>query len=308
MEGTQPQPQPPQQPPPPADPFERLQGQMQAQMRAFAADAYAKYHQLEIKMDAQAAAKSDRPPKPEFFYGEDKDRLRVLDWTRAVNQYFRAAGTAEEKRVMYAACLLRGAALRWWHDVPNEPVTWEDFAHRLTTYFIPAGTEVTARSQLARLYQRTSVAEFTDRFRAIASNVPTMTDAEKRNAYTNGLKSEVRKQVAFANPGTFEETVAIASRIDDILFQEGRRDPRRLLPRADGASTSAAAANGPAPMDLSVIRRSPAPNTDGPRLAKLSDRERERLRSIGACFRCRQPGHMSSQCPLRAQGNGQRRQ
>jgi IS1 family transposase len=283
---------------------------MQAQMQAFAADAYAKYQLLETQLDAQAAranAKSDRPPKPEFFSGEDKERLRVLDWTRAVTQYFRAVGTAEDKRVMYAACLLRGPALRWFHDIPNEhlPVTWEDFTQRLIAYFIPAGTEVTARSQLVRLYQRTSVAEYTDRFRAIAANVPTMTDAEKRNTYTTGLKSEVRKQVAFANPSTFEETVAIASRIDDILFQEGRRDVRRLLPRADGASTSAAAANGPAPMDLSVIRRNPAPNTDGPR---LSDRERERLRSIDACFRCRQPGHMSSQCPLRAQGNGQRRQ
>src|SRR3954449_10461692 len=40
-------------------------------------------------------------------------------------------------------------------------------------------------------------------------------------------------------------------------------------------------------------------DTITPRFKKLTDEEREKLRRAGACFACRQPGHMSSQCPRR---------
>jgi len=41
------------------------------------------------------------------------------------------------------------------------------------------------------------------------------------------------------------------------------------------------------PMDLSQRRTIPP----------LTDTERQRLRHLGACFRCRKPGHMATQCP-----------
>src|SRR3954449_5367825 len=47
---------------------------------------------------------------------------------------------------------------------------------------------------------------------------------------------------------------------------------------------------GLAPMEIDTIT---------PRFKKLTDEEREKLRRVGACFACRQPGHMSSQCPRR---------
>ena len=293
--------------------------QLQAQLAGadqFAATTIARLQQLEA---AQAAALSAppaalpalKPPKPESFAGQDRERLSVIDWTCAVTQYFEAMRiTGDDDRLRYATCLLRGPALRWYRDMPeaHRPLTWADFAQRLVAYFIPAGAEVTARSQLSRLTQRTSVTDYTDRFRGVCANIPTMTDAEKKNAYTQGLKLAVKRQVAFSNPATFEEAVSLASRIDDILFEESRRDNRRPPLRSNnngGASTSAAGgSSGPTPMELNAVQGS----ANTPRLAKLTDAERERLRASGACFRCRQPGHMSSQCPLRnQQGNGQRR-
>lgn len=286
----------------PVDPQQQL-----AQLTAFAAEVQQRVAQLEAERAAHPPA-ALKPPKPESFAGRDRERLSVIDWTCSVQQYFEAAGVTDNaQRLRFVTCLLRGPALRWWSDIPasSRPLTWQDFTQRLTAYFIPAGAEVTARSQLSRLTQRSSVAEYTDRFRAICANIPTMTDAEKKNAFTLGLKIDVRRQVAFANPATFEEAVALAARIDDILFQESRRDNRRIPPRStNGASTSAAggSSSGPTPMDLNAVD-----NGNNTRLAKLTDSERERLRASGACFRCRQPGHMSSQCPLRQQGNGQRR-
>src|SRR3954463_15398162 len=44
----------------------------------------------------------------------------------------------------------------------------------------------------------------------------------------------------------------------------------------------------PAPMEIDTIT---------PRFKKLTDEEQEKLRRAGACFTCRQPGHMSLQYP-----------
>ena len=38
---------------------------------------------------------------------------------------------------------------------------------------------------------------------------------------------------------------------------------------------------------------------DGIRRTKLTDAERDKLRKAGACFFCREVGHMSKQCPRR---------
>jgi hypothetical protein len=46
-------------------------------------------------------------------------------------------------------------------------------------------------------------------------------------------------------------------------------------------------------MEIDVLRR---------RVAPLTDAERDRLRKIGGCCRCRQPGHIATNCPLNQSG------
>ncbi|KAF5346290.1 hypothetical protein D9758_011494 [Tetrapyrgos nigripes] len=41
----------------------------------------------------------------------------------------------------------------------------------------------------------------------------------------------------------------------------------------------------------------PGANSSFTLLPKLTPKERDRLRKLGACFACRQPGHMSNECP-----------
>lgn len=64
------------------------------------------------------------------------------------------------------------------------------------------------------------------------------------------------------------------------------------------ASTSSNANDQGVPMDIDSARRLGA-SSIAP-LTRLTDAERENLRRQGACFRCRQKGHMSRECPNRS--------
>ena len=59
-------------------------------------------------------------------------------------------------------------------------------------------------------------------------------------------------------------------------------------------------------MDLSVVEAAAAAelNAITRPLKKLTDAERDQLRREGKCFRCRQVGHISSQCPKNPSKNG----
>lgn len=258
-----------------------------------------------------------RPPKPDFFSGESKDRLYVRDWAYSVTTFFEASNmVGESVRISYAKTLLRQHALRWWRSLVPAPTTWADFQDQLVRYFQPLGADQAARNQLDRLSQRGSVADYSDRFRAITDMIPQMSDPEKRSSFVRGLKDPVKLQVAFANPETFEETIILATKIDDILFHYGatgsrERSLRRPPPHTPYTTNKSSAP--PSYMELGAIPSNQSYASavafgSNPRLTKLTDEERERLRKIGACFKCRQTGHNAAQCPMRNPGNGQHRQ
>ncbi|KAF5354393.1 hypothetical protein D9758_010795 [Tetrapyrgos nigripes] len=47
----------------------------------------------------------------------------------------------------------------------------------------------------------------------------------------------------------------------------------------------------------SPLHMGPGANSSFTPLPKLTPKESDRLRKLGACFACRQPGHMSNKCP-----------
>jgi len=66
-----------------------------------------------------------------------------------------------------------------------------------------------------------------------------------------------------------------------------------------GVGSGAGPSHGPAPMELGAVRSAG--------LKPLTEAEREQLRKEGACFRCREPGHLAKDCPLhKGKGNAKR--
>jgi hypothetical protein len=95
------------------------------------------------------------------------------------------------------------------------------------------------------------------------------------------------------------ETLAIA--VDTVQFNSTLPMPTTPVQRSYLAAPSAAGARSqPAaaavPMELGAV------SVGARGLKPLTDTERQELRKQGACFRCRQPGHLAKDCP--AKGNG----
>jgi len=66
-----------------------------------------------------------KPPKPDFFTGEGKDRQRVFDWCFTVTVYFEAMGVyAAAERIAYVQTLLRSARTPTTHALSMARRPW----------------------------------------------------------------------------------------------------------------------------------------------------------------------------------------
>ncbi|GAQ89857.1 hypothetical protein KFL_005690110 [Klebsormidium nitens] len=136
----------------------------------------------------------------------------------------------------------------------------------------------------------------------MAREIPNVQDEELLDRFVRGLKPRTRMEVTMRDPSTFDEAVKLADRMDSLFTPgfgldrqpKGRfnsTNPIPILPRPANPVAD------PVPMEIDALRR---------RLPPLTDAERDRLRKIGGCFRCRQTGHIETNCPLNTQTPVQR--
>src|SRR4051812_24318219 len=206
-----------------------------------------------------------------------------------MNQYFLATGTQNQERTVYLATnLLRGDTATWWRhhyerhigDKATVPI-WNEFEKLITKKFKPVNATKIARDQLANLRQTGSVKTYNSRFTSIILEIPTIDEEEQLDRYTRGLKEKVHIEVELREPHDLEDAMRIADRFDTIM-------------------TTYTTLTNPTkwkPLDPTTMKTDA--NQNIPRLKKLTEEEREKLRRTGACFACRQPGHLASQCPKR---------
>jgi hypothetical protein len=194
-----------------------------------------------------------------------------------------------DDRIRFAATFLKDQAALWWRSyyqtinwqvaAPN----WEGFVTALRQQFIPVNTAISAYDRLQRLSQKTSVNAYNHDFRAIMLDLPDMDQATRMNYYLRGLKDNLRPFVAMQQPADLAAAETIAERVDAVTFKPMARNPGF---RPNPAYRSP---GGTAPMELDMI-------------IKLTPLERERLRKIGGCFRCRKPGHLARDCTMTNRG------
>jgi hypothetical protein len=277
--------------------------------------------------------------KPPLFNGHTALHL----WMSAMERYFKAAGTADHRKVAQAAACLDLQLGPWWDQVnPNDAITtWDQMKVLLIKQFQPVAQAELARTRLDNLSQRGSVADYCNAFRSAVLPIVGMSVEEQLHAFQRGLNMHIRAKLEDrAKPANLDEAMNSA-----VLIEERRKNLMRSMPRvpyqsfssyrsaAPQYSSAAAAAASATPMDLSLLQEqddcdysqlwsdpaaltapAAALNAITPfasnrfhhrtPLVKLSDEDRQKLMSENRCFRCRQQGHRAMECGKRPNTKG----
>ncbi|CAI7733996.1 unnamed protein product [Closterium sp. NIES-53] len=192
-----------------------------------------------------------RPRLPEAFDPSAKG-YDVRRFVATLEIYFEAIGCStpqhDAARIRLAATLLRGPALEWiyYTDVARGEKTWQQFRADLIERFEPINTTYMARQQIHRHKQYSRVAQYTQQMELLFNRITDLTEGEKIQAYTEGLKMEIQRQVIAANYNSYRDIVRAAERYDALtraqqtpLLLEVLCNGRRLQALVDsGASHS----------------------------------------------------------------------
>ncbi|KAI8819533.1 Retrotransposon gag protein-domain-containing protein [Fimicolochytrium jonesii] len=223
------------------------------------------------------------------FDGMSRSTKSANEFLTRLDRYFAATPAVPDiMKISLAASKLKDTAERWYEQEESTILTWEAFKDRLRNRFIPPNAEEHALLALERLTQTGSVDEYYQRFSALLLEIPEMTDKQACRAFRKGLRPGIQRLLA-ANPSSLTMSLAELVTLADSVYSvdSARRDEANKRPPAKQWPPS----NKRAAID--VVGTGPATK----RLKKLTNDERQRLRDQGACFRCRQPGHMQSDCP-----------
>ena len=239
-------------------------------------------------------------PKPPMFDGRGEYHL-MEQFLYAVEAYLGVGQiTRADTQVYIAGGYLLGDALSWFQAAqqssdPKMRITdMQEFKAGLRKAFGAPDMEMNARNKLANTVQSGTVREYSTAFRNVVLLLPDITPAERFHAYITGLRPAVRKEILIRRIKDYTEAAAVAEAIDVAAQMSDDRtayqgpgrgaQPPRPPNQPSGQQNRAA-------LRLHALARAPA------RRGKLTPEEREDLMSRGACFYCREEGHIAATCP-----------
>ncbi|KAJ9561695.1 hypothetical protein OSB04_006855 [Centaurea solstitialis] len=214
---------------------------------------------------------------PPEFNGESVDPMISMRWLKDVEGVFRTSGCPDEKRVLYAMNLLRGAAKHWWEtatatmtEAELTTMTWAQFTTRFQTEYVPRVEMQRLANEFMNLQQTTeSVNEITKKFTDLSIFCPRLAadDEWMMTRYIQMLRPEIREFMN--NPlYTSMRMLVEAARRRELEIQS--QDPKRKA--------------------VQISPQSFAPS----KKAKYFDPKKGRL---VVCYKCGQAGHIRAECP-----------
>ena len=299
------------------------------------AERIAKLEGAIIALSKSSGSRHDRPKPPpmEPFYGKlDSYGFAVDSWIRSAEKQFSHYGAAvfsdDTKKIAYAVEWLKDAAQDWWDHEDKTDIhnwKWEDFVERLRDRYRPQMPAELARQRLRTLRQRGRVHTYCEEFLRIVQRIPGRSEEDKIFDFKEGLDKQLAAKVAEYKPATLHEAMEIAVRTEPYVSSFRSNAHNSSHSHRSSFVPASAASSGAVPMEVSNVEESHAPNNDpvqmllakmemlenkinavssrpAPRSSarvpdKLLHEEIERLKAEGRCFRCKQKGHMKSDCP-----------
>ena len=256
--------------------------------------------------------------KPDTFNGDHKSDPDT--WVASMRNYLALSGTPHEIQARAAATYLRQAAAQWYNTLPvsdrAQLVDFEALARLILVRFRPLDVVAQARRKLIRLTQTGSVEAFNQQFMALMQLIPTMDKEERIACYRGKLKFELQKQLVTQEYGHLSDIMNVALRTDALFYEHnmiGRRsnmNDKQFKQNNHGKyrAESHAPTSAYVPVNNIEIDESQISNNDEEQsqqaqgslhyvaIRPMDDAERQRCRENKLCFRCRKPGHRSTNC------------
>jgi hypothetical protein len=241
-------------------------------------------------------------PDPSPF---DHDRVTFESWVVELAFKFRtdaAMFSSEDSRVHYAARFVQGrpkAAIEPRLRSETRPFTRvAELVQVLETGFRDTNLAARARLELNKMrfeWKSEGISQFIAHFNALAEDSSLALPLLKQGLFDT-LPASINLQLgeALHDPGVTYE--AFCQKVTWLAYQSG-------LNFANRKSDAPLKPKGKAPAAPVVVAPAIVPDLyrSGARVGfgKLTEAERATLRASGGCFRCRQHGHVSAECPMR---------
>ena len=156
------------------------------------------------------------------FHGKPNEDLD--DWIFSMERFFKKCRITEEEKVEIAVDYLRENARTTYRSIPNyEFIYWEDLKRVLLDNYQPKNLQKALRKKISNLRQHGTIQTYIHDFDKLMNQITDMSEADKIDRFTEGLKLETGQKVAYEEPSTLIEAKSLALRIDTYFNTNNER-------------------------------------------------------------------------------------
>ena len=159
--------------------------------------------------------KNKNVSKSTLYHFNGKTNEDIDAWFFTLERYFKKADISQDEKVDFAVDYLRDGALTTYRSIENrDSIPWNEFKRIFYSAYQCQNIQKVLRKKLASLRQTGTITEYIHSFNHLINQIKNMSEDDKIDRFTEGLREETSVKVAFEEPATLAEAKALAQRFE----------------------------------------------------------------------------------------------